>query len=169
MIVRRLLLLAVLVLGGCHWSQGWHWPRLGPNTTATIVYVQNDVVGYQGDYLSWATNYYTGHPELIMRLVDTCPAGANCIVARTREIFPYAGLTRIGTSGKHILYAVLLLDPDVGRVGTVSGSRQVVFHEFCHALGGGFSTSEAIHRLCNWEFRDHTWSEISRVYHDDPG
>jgi hypothetical protein len=171
--VRRLAPLAViaLALAGCHWSQGWHWPRLGTYTKQTVIYVQDDVVSYQDYYLAWAASYYDGHPELIIRVVNTCPVGRNCVVARTQEISPYAGLTSVGccSAGNHIGASVLRLDPDVGRVGTVSGSKQVVFHEFCHALGGGFSSSEAIHGLCSWAYRGHTWEEISRVYHDDPG
>jgi hypothetical protein len=171
--MRRLALLAVLVLtaAGCHWSQGWHWPRYtstGSTTTQTLIYWQNDVVGYQGDYLAWAANLYTSHPELIVRLVDTCPAGRNCVRWRTGN--NVGGLTSISVGAHgHILSALVTLDDGIGRDGTVQGSRNVVAHEACHALGGGFSTSEAVHAMCNLSNLAHTWEEISRVYHDDPG
>jgi hypothetical protein len=167
--MKRLTLLAVLpLLGGCMFPQGWHWPRTGASTTVTVVYVQNDVASWQGDYLAWTTGYYNGHPELAIRLVDTCPAGVNCIRVVTQEISPSAGLTGISTgSSPHILTSLLRLDPDVGRVGTVFGTRLIFFHEFCHALGGGFR--DDIHHLCNWDWRASIFSEIARVYHDDHG
>ena len=168
--MRRLgfvVLLGVL-LGGCMFPQGWHWPRLGANKVETIVYVQNDVVGYQGDYLLWTVGYYNAHPELSIRMVDVCPTGVNCIVVRTVEISPNAGLTGVSIGAdRHLLNSTMRLDPDVGRVGTASNTRMVFFHEFCHALGGGFR--DDIHALCNWAYRVLIFEEISRVYHDDPG
>jgi hypothetical protein len=168
--MKRLALLAVLpLLGGCMFPQGWHWPRLGSNTTETVVYVQNDVAGYQGPYLAFAASYYSLHPELAIRMVDTCPTGVNCVVARTENLaYPNVGLTWVSTgSTPHLLKSVLRLDPDVGRVGTISYSKMLVFHEFCHALGGGFR--DDIHHLCNWAYRSAIFSGIARVYHNDPG
>jgi hypothetical protein len=172
LLVKRWSLVAALplLLGGCMFPQGWHWPRLGSNTTETIVYVQNDVVSYQGDDLAWATGYYNGHPELAIRLVDTCPAGVNCIVARTVDLaYPTVGLTGISIGAdRHLLNSLMRLDPVVGAAGmTEFNTRLVFFHELCHAFGGGFG--EDIHELCNWPYRAMIFDEIARVYHDDSG
>jgi hypothetical protein len=154
--------------------QGWHWPRSGANTIETVIYVQNDVAGYQGDYLAWTAGYYNGHPELAIRMVDTCPAGVNCIVARTQDLaYPTWGLTSVGCClpTNHVGNVVMRFDPLLGTFGTVYSTRLIFFHEFCHALGGGFTPSGAasIHEFCNWEWRTLIFSEITRVYHDDPG
>jgi hypothetical protein len=172
--MRRLALapLAVLVLlGGCMFPQGWHWPRYGTDTAQTHVYVQNDLVGYQSDDLGWTAGYYNGHPELAIHVVDVCPAGVNCIVARTVDLaYPTVGLTSVGCCSpvNHIGNSVLRLDPVIGAAGTTEfNTRVTIFHEFCHALGGGFG--DDIHELCNWAWRAAIFAEVARVYHDDPG
>lgn len=150
--------------------QGWHWPRLsttGSSTAETTVYVATrDLVGYQLDDVTWAAGYFNGHPELVMRVVDTCPAGRNCIRTQTQDLtYPTIGLTSVSfNSSRHLLSSTLRLDP-------VVNSRAPVFHEMCHGLGGGFTPpgEASIHEFCNWEWRSLIFDEISRVYHDDPG
>lgn len=171
--MRRLgiIFLAPLLLAGCMFPQGWHWPRTAPTTASTIqtvVYVQNDVVGYQGPYLAWAATYYDSHPELALRMVDTCPAGVNCIKVRTEDLaYPNVGLTGVSIGGeRHLLTSWMRLDLQVGSANTVSWGKRVLFHEFCHALGGGFR--DDIHSYCNFEHRALIFSEITRVYHNDP-
>jgi hypothetical protein len=45
----------------------------------------------------------------------------------------------------------------------------MIYHEFCHALGGGFGDN-AIHQMCNRNpWHHHNWGDVSRVYHNDPG
>jgi hypothetical protein len=167
-------LILALVLSGCMFPQGWHHPRTlartgSSSTVETTIYVQNDVQTHQGPYVSWAVGYYSLHPELVLRMVDTCPVGKNCIRVWTEgNLGGNSALTGIGfDSSRHILDAWMRLDPSVGRLGTISSNRQILFHEFCHALGGGFG--DAIHSLCNWPWRALIFQEISRVYHNDPG
>jgi hypothetical protein len=160
----------VFMAAGCHFPQGWHWPRYtstGSTTTQTLVYWQNDVVGYQGPYVAWAATVYDSHPELTVRMVDTCPAGRNCIVWRTGN--NGGGTTWISIGGsRHLMAATVTLDDGIGRDGTILNSQKIVYHEACHAYGGGFG-DEAQHAMCNFEHRAHTLSDIGRVYHNDPG
>jgi hypothetical protein len=142
--------------------QGWHWPRTGADTVQTHVYWQDDTAG-QHDVLAWAGGYYNGHPELAIHLVDTCPNGVNCVIWRTGV--NGGGSTSISfNSSKHLLHATVTLDH---LVTNDFGGRLIVFHEGCHSFGGGFGTD--IHQLCNWAYRTMIFTEIARVYHDDPG
>lgn len=147
--------------------QGWHWPRTSATgsatTTATVVYwATAGVAGYQLPAIAWAAGYYGKHPELDVRVVDRCPAGRNCVLWRTADLpYPVVGRTTISIGGsKHLVAASVVLDVGVD-------SRGVVFHEACHAFGGGFG--EDVHQFCNWTHRELIVTEISRVYHDDPG
>jgi hypothetical protein len=177
--MRKLLgfLVLVLALTGC-WPQGFHWARTassGSSTTQTLVYWQNDVVGYQGPYLAYGANLLDSHPEITVRLVDTCPAGRHCIRIVTQDLaYPNVALTGIAwTSDNHIVNSLVRLDPLVGRDTTVEYSKGVIRHEIlCHAMGGGFdnpniSSDDWIHTSCN--DLNLVWRELSRVYHDDPG
>jgi hypothetical protein len=163
-------LILILALTAC-WPQGFHQARTaasGSSTTQTLVYWQNDVVGYQGPYLAWGASLYDSHPELVVRLVDTCPAGRHCVRWVTQDLaYPNVALTGIAwDSSAHIVNAVVRLDPYVGHGGTVDYSKGVVRHEACHAFGGGFG-DQAVHEGCN--NLNLVWSEITRVFHDDPG
>jgi hypothetical protein len=156
--------LAVLVLlaGGCMFPQGWHWPRTGADTAQTHVYWQNDTAGQYG-VVAWVGWYYNGHPELAIHLVDTCLASVNCVVWRTGN--NGGGSTNISIGGNaHLVRATVTLD---NQVSNDAGGRQIVFHETCHALGGGFGAD--IHSMCNWYWRALVFSGIARVYHNDPG
>jgi hypothetical protein len=176
MMMRRLRLFAasvglVAALTGC-WPQGWHWartPASGSSTTQTLVYWQNDVVGYQGPYVAEGARIYDSHPELTVRMVDTCPAGRHCIRWVTEDLaYPNVAITSVATgSGTHLAVATVRLDPDVGRNMSVEFSKGVIFHEACHGYGGGFGDGP-IHEGCN--HKSLVWSEISRVYdHNHPG
>jgi hypothetical protein len=169
------IVVAALLLGGCMFPQGWHWPRTGTNTTETVIYVaaRYGLASHQLPYVTWAAGYYNSHPELAIRVVDRCPAGINCVVVSTLNLpYPVVGSTWVSTgSTPHLLGSGLRLDPDVGRNMSATQSRLTVFHEFCHALGGGFTPPGAasIHEFCNWKWRSLIFAEISRVYHNDPG
>lgn len=171
--MRRLLvpLGAALLLAGCHFPQGWHWPRtfeaMAPSasTQQTVVYwAKGEAFRYQDPVIAWAAAVYDAHPELAIKLVDTCPAGRNCVVWDTGN--NGGGLTSVSIgSNRHLVAARVVLDDQVTDDAT---GRKIAYHEACHALGGGF-TDEAGHRMCNYENRAHNNADISAVYHDDPG
>jgi hypothetical protein len=170
--VRRLLgfLVLIVALAGCHFPQGFHFPRLasiGSSTTQTLVCFQNDLAGYQGPYMAYAASLLNDHPEVAVTTRDMCPTTMNRIIWRTREVSPWWGLTNIAWSGNHLVWSDIRLDPQgVGYSGTVENSKRIVRHELCHAMGGGFGT-QAQHDLCSdWR---HTFADIASVYHDDPG
>lgn len=171
-ILRWMLLVGALalLLAGCMFPQGWHWPRTiatgSPTNNVTVVYfaARYGLASYQLAPITWAAGYYNGHPELDIRVVDRCPAGRNCVLWRTEDLtYPVVGRTTISfNSFKHLLSATVMLDIGVD-------SRSVVFHEACHAFGGGFTPpgSPSIHELCNWAYRSLIFDEVARVYHAD--
>lgn len=168
--MKRLALLAALVavVAGCHFPQGWHWPRTGTDTVQTWVYFQNDVVGYQGPYVAWLAGELTKHPELAVRMVGTCAAGVNCVRWVTDD--RNGALTVVATGNSpHLVGATVYLDDGIGHTESVSVSKGYVWHEGCHALGGGWNKPgyPDIHSLCNPEHRRHHMADISRVYHFD--
>jgi hypothetical protein len=175
--VRRLALLVALLLAasGCNWSLGYHWPRTtanGSSATETLVYFQNDVIWYQGPYVQWARDQWSRSSAVHITMVDVCPAGRNCVIWRTREISPYAGLTSIAgptAMNRHLTFAVIDLDPDVGRVGTVAGTKNLTCHEGGHGLGGGFENpalSGSEHFVCNGSGypTSHDFADLAAAY-----
>lgn len=168
----------VLSLSGCMFPQGWHWARTaatGSSTTQTQIYVKDDVVSYQRPYVAWIASVWNQHPELVVQTTDTMPpAGYNVIVIRTQDLpYPYVGLTSVGccSAGNHIGNSTMRLDPVVGSAQTDAQSKNTIYHEFCHALGGGFTPPGGtdIHQFCNREYHALIWDEVTRLYHDDPG
>jgi len=163
---------AVLLLGGCNWPQGWHWPRTatsGSNTVETQIYVQSNVVSYQRPYVAWIARVWDQHPELVVQVTDTPPpVGYNRIVIRTGN--NRGGVTSISwDSANHLVAATITLDDGVARDDTDFQAKNIIYHEFCHALGGGWGGDD-IHQMCNrYPWHSHNWDEVSRVYHDDPG
>ena len=171
--MKRVIALALaipLLLAGCMFPQGWHWPRTttsGSSTAETVVYWQNNAISTQASVIGWAAGYYNGHPELKIVVTTNCPLHSNCIRWQTGQ--NGGGVTGIGIGAdKHLLDAVVTLDDAVAN--NTSG-RLITFHEACHAFGGGFTPpgSASIHEFCNWYWRALIFSEISKVYHDDPG
>ena len=149
--------------------QGWHWPRTAatgsPTTTETVVYwaARYGLASYQLSVVQWTAGYYNAHAELKIVIVDSCPAGKNCVLWRTGQ--NRGGSTSVSTgSSSHIIASTVTLDDQV--IYDFSG-RWVAFHEACHSFGGGFRSD--IHQFCDWEYRGNIFYEIARVYHDDPG
>lgn len=173
--MRRLLvfLVAPLLLAGCNWPQGWHYPRTaasGSNTVETQIYVQDDVVWYQRPYVAWIARVWDQHPELVVHVTDTPPpAGYNRIRIVTGN--NGGGVTGISIgSNQHLIAATITLDDGVARDDTDAQAKDIVYHEFCHGLGGGFDTAtEKVHAFCNREWHQVNWDDVTRVYHDDPG
>lgn len=179
--MKRILLVLALVLGGLfgspspadasHFPQGWHWPRTHAatgsySTQYTVVYFQNDAPAHQGWLIQGIADSLDAHRELLVRVVDTCPAGKNCVRWNAGDI--NGGVTSIAVgSNAHIVGAVVTLDEDLGLPGSYTASRDIGWHEgACHAFGGGFT--DAYHYLCNYPYRKHHMESISKYYHDDP-
>ena len=173
--MKRLLLSCLLSLGlvfgvfaspagADTWPQNYHWPRwygTGSTATETRVYFVADVKRmpvYQRAYVSWAAHRWSASPavSVIPITSDRCPTRPdgikyNCVVWRTGN--NGGGFTNINfDSSKHITFALVTLDDQVGLGTDYVQDRYIACHEGGHSLGGGFDdprTAYNEHHLCN--------------------
>jgi hypothetical protein len=186
--MRRILILVAAVLGllfttGMHWPQGWHWPGPGVGSaydpTQTWVYFQrtnrdHDLYLRQFAYVDWAAIQWRRSPRLAVRVVERCPAGANCIHFRTRQLaYPFVARTVVGCcdDARHIGHATVTFDIGMGTAQySTATSREAACFETMLALGGGWNdpaTALDEHTVgCNgtgYPTR-HDYEALARVY-----
>jgi len=169
-------LAAVLLLAGCNWSQGWHWPRVPPRIYQgqTVVYFD---VGHltRSDHRAiadWARYQWTRSPVVAIRLVNACSTNSNCVHWRTSNLpYPINGRTAISIgSNNHLIAATVNVDTDLNNADPVYVRRETGCVEAMLALGGGWddpATSFDEHSIgCNGRGYPtaHDYEEIARVY-----
>jgi hypothetical protein len=171
-------IVVVLTLGGCQWTQGWHWPRVNASQPESVVYFEDHTAAYQGWFV-WHSAQVWDWAANVRVVYGPCQPDGGCVRWRTGD--NAGGLTRISLDGNgHILTAEVELDDQVDGSHYEQDAR-IACHEAGHSLGGGFddpSTPWDEHLgLCTdeWPWAGHptqqNYDAIAAAYapHAEPG